>query len=276
MSSSACQYGCVDGRIFNAYTKEFEICPDCQEKRKKEAFETNTSEEKLSDRLGFSEVLNGIEYDFDNLLMDKENIEGESLRVVQEYLDNMYIKAKVGDFPKYSRLFNLGLKADLMRFVAPYLRECYIYGVKVAPLVSTLELCNLRIKAEREGEDPNAEWGKDYTHFINAEICVVIVDSGITMNGGQVLRGLMQARARYGKATYLFTDSKFTKPLNLIITDVKDTKHLAYVIGVKYRKDADVGEAGEQGTVAEKQEEVRENKQIETQLSTLSKPMNNL
>lgn len=244
---NACPYSCKDGKVYNRVSHKFEPCPHCTELRVKQV----RGEEKCEGGLSLSEYLKvperytGVSFSMDLLIPNKfqqSKLMPDSVEAVGDVLNMLISDATMGEVPRRTYLFNLGECADISAFVYPYMMRAYKAGLKVAPLVYSLELQRLRNKLERSFEDEDFrpsvmdKYGDNYDDYIDADICVTVLDTGASMKDLNAVRGVIDNRAEKGKATLVFTYAYFDRLFSLCSNGDEMSLRLATLVQVKYKR----------------------------------------
>ena len=248
LSFPDCPYGCVKGKLFNPYTKVSTPCPHCSEKREEVATGKlkDDDNKELYTYLKIPKSLWGIQFDKDKILPPsvQRYLTADSVKEVFDALCNLKSKLSVGEPPSYSMMFNLGREVNLVPLVYPLLMQSYIGGLLTAPLVTSSDLCALKVRYKSEPKPNNLQWGDWYSDYLDADVCVVSIDSGLTDYEQGVVKSLLYNRALQERATILITNSwgRVIKPLEASVDE--EVKYLAKVISVKYITDASLGNTG--------------------------------
>ena len=248
ISFSDCPHGCKNGKIYNPYTGVSIDCPHCTDKRIGMAtgkIKDDTGKE-LHEYLKVPKSLWGIDFNKDKILPPavQKYLTADSVSEVFSELDSLKAKLSVGEVPTYSMMFNLGREVNLAPLVYPLLMQSYIGGLLTAPLLTSSDLCALKVRYQSEPKPTNLQWGDWYSDYVDADTCVVSVDSGLTDLAQGMVKSLLYNRALKDKATILVTNSwgRVIKPLEA--TDGEEVKYLAKVISVKYITEASSGNTG--------------------------------
>lgn len=231
LSFEDCPYGCVDGKIFNSGLKRVEDCPYCAEKRKKAVQEVSSTEEKnIFDELKINEYYRGLDYTFDNVLINEGYLVEDSLKEVKDSLDLVYGNLSIGEIPNETLMYNLGGKANVFAFVYPFMLRAYKFGFSITPLLGNTDIVNAVYNLEHD-------YTREYTDYIERDLSVVLLSSGITYLGVRAVKGYVQDRAMRGKATIIFSQGVVEKHiLNLVSETGNGGLHLARLISVRYVK----------------------------------------
>lgn len=248
-----CPYDCTDGKLFVPSLRKLVPCPHCSEIRKKiargrvevktdkatEDGKTEAVSTNLLNILRIDSCYSGYTYSIEDAIPDMENMTDESVSEVRDRLDILMSKASLGEAPEFSLLFNLGAYADVLCFIYPYLIKCYTSGLRVTPLASTIELAQMRHEAEKSSYDSSADrkYGESYADYVDADICVLVADAGISLDGNYTIKGLMQARARKGKSTIIFTNAILPQVRGLY-GSIKNKRNIAELVTIEYKKTA--------------------------------------
>lgn len=250
-----CPYNCKDGKVYNRVSHRFEICPHCSELRVKQVRGEVECEGGLtvSELLRVPERYTGLSFNMDLVIPNRYQqmrLIPESVEEVGTVLNQLISDATMGEVPKRTYLFNLGDCADISAFVYPYMMRAYKAGLKVAPLVYSLELQRLRNKLERSFEDeefrPSVldKYGDNYDDYLDADICITVLDTGATIKDLNAIRGIIDNRAERGKATMVFTYAYFDRIFSLCSNGDEMSLRLATLVQVRFRK-ASTGQSSE-------------------------------
>lgn len=252
-----CPYKCSNGVLFNPYNSVTTPCPYCEEKRKEKIQNTQQEEDEKSiyEVLRITQQFTGSDYNFKRVIPDYavKYVTEESLETVEKFLNEFMLAIGIGEYPEHSIMFNLGKKANAESVIIPYMLKAYENGLKVAPLLDTVSLCKMRHDLEEYGYNFafSAEWGSSFNDYVNADICIVQIDTGVTQNGIDNVKGLMQLRATKNKPTYVFTNAWGSRIMDLCSEDEIKVKNLAYLVSVEYikkeKKSDEVDEPVQQG-----------------------------
>lgn len=242
VSFDDCPYNCQGGRIFNQATKSFVACPYCSQKRKEELSKAVVSDS--SDLGSVEKALNipksywGTSFQFDNIFRSRDFRDiftAQSLTSVKQQTDELINKVTLGELPDYSVAFNFGFRADIFGFIYPFLTKAYLGGLKTAPLVTGFTLSKLRLEAQtsfkldevselmEDYQRRDKKWGSRFEDYIDADICVVLLDAAATVADISSVRGLMMHRAIKGKATIIVVDC-YIKLVKQLLTDLSSSK----------------------------------------------------
>lgn len=248
-SFEGCPNNCDNGWIFNPYTHKRSLCSYCEQKRKHMVSNKATiegSHAKLSKLLNISDTLLGTEFDFDTVIPIEEQkmLQPTTVTKVRDIMKSLMQSASNGDELEESVMINTGARNNNMNFISAFMRRYYISGKTVAPLLTVPRLCTLRREYELCDLDRLKDNDIIYTDFINADVCVVIADSGINLAGVNAIRGLMQLRRLEDKATVVMSDSITKYMLELRNTTCIPYKHLARYYTVDYIQSAEDKTAG--------------------------------
>lgn len=238
-----CPYRCSKGILFHPRSHQESVCPHCSKLRKDVVYSTDISKDKESVEtlLGLQErVVGKAEYSFEALFREGlDKFESASLNSVKSDLDKLVSDLSLGDLPKYSMLFNLGSRVFEENFTNPLLVRAYLAGLKVAPLLTVHTIAKLRRSVESQ-DYATEDLMEKYTMFLEADICVVVLDEGITKSGIDLVQGFVYARGRDRKPTVLLTHSSVSDILYNFATDGDYFDYsVPKLIQVKYKKKSD-------------------------------------
>lgn len=260
----SCPYNCVKGVLFNPRTHQKTPCPHCAKLRQETLFnsgmEIAPSTEDIETKLSLKKRLCGkVEYSFDSIFRTGVSyMDSKSLSDVREFTDKLMGDISLGEVPKYSMLFNFGPKVYEENFVNPLLLKGYMAGIKVAPLLSAYKVAELRRHVESV-EYYNEEESKEYLSYLEADLCVIILDEGISKNGVDIVKGFVATRGRESRPTILLTHSNMREILYDFATteDYFDYTYPKLVsIAFKKKDTLNVGVKKSEPKVVEEQEEV--------------------
>lgn len=244
---SECPYNCKDGKVFNRLSHKLVPCPHCTELRARQARGEAECEGGLTinEYLRIPERYTGVSFNMDLVIPNKfqqSRLIPESIEEVGSVLTGLINDATLGELPKRTFLFNLGECADVSAFVYPFMTKAYKAGLKVAPLVYSLELQKLRNKLERSFDAEEFRpsildrYGDNYDDYIEADICVVVLDTGASVKDLNAVRGVIDNRAEKGKATIVFTYAYFDRLFALCTQGDELSLRLATLVQVRYKK----------------------------------------
>lgn len=237
-----CPYNCIKGVLFNPRTHQKTPCPHCAKLRQDTLFSTSMelqpTSEDVEAKLGIKKRLVGkLEYSFDAIFRTGTTyMDSASLSEVKEFTDKLMGGVSLGELPKYSILFNFGPKVYEENFVNPLLLKGYMAGINVAPLLSAYKVAELRRHVESV-EYYNEEESKEYLSYLDADLCVIILDEGISKNGVDIVKGFVATRGRGNKPTILLTHSNMRDILYEFAT-TEDYFDYTYpkLVSVSFRK----------------------------------------
>lgn len=238
LSFPDCPYGCVDGKLFNTGLRILEDCPYCKEKREQlvmsaETNESNETDIDLYTELNIPEYFRGIGYSEESLMPNLSNMDKESVDSVIDFLTEIYNRLNIKQVLSYSVLVNMGAKGNVFSFVYPYMLRAYKNGMTVTPFISNFDIADGVNKLESGVDNKYLDW-------LNSDISIVVVQSGITQGGVALVRGYMQERAKRGKSTIIFTNAVVSKYIyNTLCIGKEDATclYLAKYISVSYYSD---------------------------------------
>lgn len=240
VSFDDCPHKCTSGMIFNPYTGVSVPCPYCESKRKEKVnnIQSTKEEKSIYEILNITQPFTGSDFNIERVIPSyslKYYVE-ESYSLVCKFLDEMFTMIGIGEYLDYSIMFNLGKKSHVENLIVPYMLKAYENGLKVAPYLDVLTLCNLRRSSETSGFSFTHEWGSAYNDYVDADICFVYIDTGVTQVGLDNVKGLMQIRASKGKPTYIVTDYWRRGISDILSEDDEKCLNLAYLVSVEYKK----------------------------------------
>lgn len=253
-----CPYHCAKGVLFNPRTHKASRCPHCAQLRQEEVYDRLSSVDNtpVEQKLGLQErVCSKTEYSFDSLFRGSVNLlEESSLSDVKQQLDDLVSLVSLGDLPKYSMFFNLGSRVYEQNFVNPILIRAYLAGIEVAPLQTVYSIAKMRRSVESQNYEEK-ELVEEYENCLNASLCVVVIDEGVTKSGADSIKGFVYQRGRLGKPTILLTLSNATCVVYDFPTSEDDYDYcVPKMISVKYKKSGTASQerkAEEEKAVAE-------------------------
>ena len=241
VSFAECPNKCINGILYNPYSRVSQPCPYCEEKRKEELakYESNTDEKSIYEILKIQPSLSGDLFSMEMLIPEvaTKYLTKESLSEVEDTLSKMLSDITIGEYPDYSILFNFGKTCDASIFYVPFMTKAYRNGLKVAPLLDVLTLSELRINFEKFGNtlESSTEWGASLKDYLEADICIVTIDAGATPLGVGGVKGLMQLRALKGKPTYIFTNLWGKSIYEIHLKEPQYCCHVANLVEVIYQ-----------------------------------------
>lgn len=233
-----CPNRCIDGYVFDPYTKVKKICVYCANKRK-ELIKTNsvddTSKASIKELLNLPDYYLGYDFSIDSVFPEfgLKYLESASVDKMKELLTELMNKVSVGELPNRSYLINLGSKVYENNFIYPYLVRAYMAGVTVSPLVYSADLVYARKIMEEGISDDTLPF--KYRDLLKSDILVCIIDAGAVRNDIGAVKGLMQMRASNGKGTIIFTNL-WNKLIGDICDSEADSFNIARLCSVEYIK----------------------------------------
>ena len=243
-----CPNRCVDGFVVDPYTHKRSVCPYCEAKRKEVVRnslvdENNNKNIEQMLNLHILTSMSGYTFNPDIIIPEfaMKYLQQDSVNNVISIMKSLVEKVSNGILPDHSMLFNLGTKSCPNNFVYPYLINAYIAGLSVVPFLNVVDLQNLRkgyTWKEINGKDEKDIEFYDITFndVLRRDIFVVKLDAGCTKNDINFVKGLMQLRADFGKATIIFTEV-YNYDLNLLkAEDNAEFLHLATTYEVQYNE----------------------------------------
>lgn len=237
-----CPYHCTNGILVNPYKGVSIPCPHCEQKRKEKVtnLQSTVEEKSIYEQLRITQPFTGSDFNMKRLIPDYalKYIEPESVEVVERFLNEMFTMIGIGEYLDYSVMFNMGKKAHVDNLIVPYMLKAYENGIKVAPYLDVLTLCKLRRELETTGTNFSYtdNWGSSFNDYVEADICFVYIDAGVTQNGVDCVKGLMQIRASKGRPTYIVTDYWRRGISDLVSEEDEKCLNLAYLVSVEYKK----------------------------------------
>lgn len=265
-----CPNHCVGGYKFDPYTHKKQICGYCANKRshvvRRDIVDKNSGKtvaELLKLPLSFA----GKEYQADTVipLFARKYIDDDSLNKVLVELRNLMNNVSVGALPEYSIMFNLGKYACENNFIYPFLLRVYKAGLSVAPMLTSVELMQMRSLYE-SGLESN------FGEYLDKQVCVVVIDAGANYKEVMAVKGLMQLRANRELPTIIFTGYWQRFVWDLIADDEFSGYNLARLISVTYvdKEDSDLEKSDNEGKV------IRSNPRAKGTTEISSKDLNSL
>ena len=237
LSFSDCPNKCVDGYYVDPYIHNRIQCNYCMEKRKgvvRDSVRLDSSED-LSEKLNLPKSFTGYgKFDINEVIPSTsiKCMTPDSVSKVSERLKSMLDKVSAGELVEHSVLVNLGRKAFESKFIYSYLVRAYVAGFTVSPYTSTYDLIVLRSGAE----GGNVDKREKFDALLHTDVCVVVIDTGATIQDINAVKGLMQLRAHYDKSTLIFTNAwgSLKEIRDLCSEDGILCKNLAEVLSVEY------------------------------------------
>lgn len=230
-----CPYKCTNGMIINAYTRKKVICPYCQEKRAEKLNDVSyEDDDNLYNQLKIPFSFTGDNFSMDLLYTDSEinKFDKASLDLVRSKLEELISDASIRVTPSSSLMFNLGIKVKEYNFIYPYMLKCFKSGLSITPLLTSYDIVRLRNDFDR-GIVKNDKFGDNFNDYISSDICIVVIDAGVTDIGCNAVKGLMELRAYNSKPTIIFTKAIGAKIYDMCI-DNDYCFSLANLISIKY------------------------------------------
>ena len=241
LTSEKCPYNCVNGVIFHPRRHVETQCPHCAEMRKSKVYSISASQvddESIEKKLGIQERVCGkADYSFEALFREGiDKFEPASVTAVKEELDRLVSNLSLNELPSYSMMFNLGSRVFEENFVNPLLVRGYLAGLNVAPLLTVHKIAELRYKSE--SQDYSISDARDaYSALLEADLCVVALDEGITRSGIDLVKGFVYARGREHKPSVLLTHSSVKELFMNFATEDTDFDYcVPKLVQVRYKK----------------------------------------
>lgn len=197
-----CPNHCIDGYILDIYAHRKVLCKYCYEKRK--TLVANNLQDKdtgktVSELLNLPQTFSGLSYNKDLIFSDIKNLTKQSVDMVLDELQKLMSKIAVGDLPDRSLLINLGGKSYPVNFIYPYLMKAYKAGVTVCPMLTSTDII-------RERQLYNSGEESKFMSYIEKQVCIIVLDAGVTNNDINAVKGLMQLRGYRQLPTIIFTE----------------------------------------------------------------------
>lgn len=229
------EHGCVDGYVFDRNLKQKVPCEICKRERAEYAHKglvqlTNGDLISVYDYLGSKEYGLSERYSDEYIIgkADLYYLEPTTVQAFNKGLDIYLSYLLKGQIPKYSVMLYAGRHARLDALAVNILLSAYKGGLTIAPIVTYAKLLG-------KGLDPRVSNEEDL--YLDSDVCVAILTSGISNIGSMLFRGLMQERAVRGKPTILLLSDKYDFQYILRSLTTLDTPRLdlAVYLGVTYR-----------------------------------------
>lgn len=274
ISFGDCPYNCHNGVVFNPQTKVKQPCPHCSAKRKEIAKDMEKDDKSgltISETLRIPAVLTGVGFNEDEIILatEQKKMSEDSVQSVKETMLQLMNNVTLGVLPDYSILFNFGMKANMTGFVFPLLMKGYKAGLKCAPLVYAFDLVRLRLDYEENYlQHRNLPWGDSFLDYVDADLCVTVIDAGSSILDILAVKGLMQLRANRRKPTIIIAE-QWSKNVTPLCCDEKMFA-LAYCCSVVY------GRKGNTASMEQMTDLGEVPKMTSQQFSDLFKASNNL
>lgn len=195
-----CPYQCSpDGTYLDKRSKSFLQCPVHKQKRVKEARTGFTaSGESLAKILGFN--TEGLSDEVNTSLIIPKGelgfIESDSVKNVGDAMQDILNDLVLGEKPKKSYCFGLGVKGSLEQVAYPLLMAAYKTAQTVGRFITASEYRRMTV------QDDLIE---DTYELMSCEFLVVMVNEGCTKGDLSAIKGLMQIRASRGNPTIFVT-----------------------------------------------------------------------
>ena len=216
--------GCVNGFIFDPYTRTRTACPECAKRREQEVVD-GTVVKKLALPKGFTNTV----FDKDLVIskQDKERATPSSYEFVTQAMQDLIDTVIRGEKPQNSVLFYFGRAAHAQNFINPLLVKGYLAGLVTTPAIDAATLSKLRLHYEDGDKHENMRILSEYTEseavnyqdYMESDLCLVYMDAGATYIGINSAKGLCQLRAKRGLATILVTDGWTNSYYDMCIHD---------------------------------------------------------
>ena len=207
--ADTCPYGCTDGRLFNISIGKWQPCPHCADKLKQ------ISKGELLDKdgkdiysiLNIPKEFDDKGYNFEKVINDTDVLTPESVLRVNSKLREVYDKGVLGEAVRESVYFNLGKRYNIINYVFSFLCNCYKNGLTVSPYLDIPDIVELKSIADGINKDKTYEKtiGISYNSIKYSDICIVMIDAGVSLSGIYALKGLLNSRAKLGRGTIVFT-----------------------------------------------------------------------
>lgn len=228
-----CPYGCnPNGMLLDTISGKLVQCPHCSEK-KRELMRKGCVETEEDEILPLSTVL-GIEnqylsekFVYDVVIPDGEKIflEEESISWQSEESEKVYLDLSIGEVPKTSMCFGLGVKGRVDRFAYPMLAKAYIGGLSIGKFISCTEFCRLQLNTDESLDD-----------FYSPDFLMMLINEGCCKADLASAKGLMQTRALKGKPT-IFVSTWTVEACSVLLGFADDCDYfLAKPVFIKYKK----------------------------------------
>lgn len=241
-----CPHHCTKGILFHPRTHQMVRCPHCAKLRQEAVYSMDAQCDggSIESKLGLQErVVGKTEYSFESIFRRGTSLlESDSLSDVKEQLDSLISGLSLGELPKYSMLFNLGARVYEENFVNPILIRAYLGGIDTAPLQTVYSIAKMRRSAESQNYSDDKEIS-DYERCLEASLCVVVLDEGITRYGIDSVEGFVAQRGRVHKPTILLTLSTDSEILYNFATSEGDYDYSTpKLVTVRYKKQGSYAE----------------------------------
>ena len=232
VSFSDCPNKCSGGYIFNPYTHVRTICKFCADKRAlatKEDLPDKVSGKNISEILRLPKSYVGQSYNQDAIIpmSVRKDLVIESLNTTMNELRDLMNKISVGTLPETSILVNLGRHGCSNNFIYPFLIKADKAGLTVAPMLTALEVVNMRLEYENG-------YSKEFEEYLDKQVCVVVIDTGASTTTVRNVRGFMQLRAYKSLPTIIFTDYWGSEISSLTLEPEECSYSYAKLISVEY------------------------------------------
>lgn len=208
-----CPYHCDNGRVFNPFTREYEPCPACADKKQAliKGIDPETklrTGQDLKDLLGFTSRNLDEHVTISALIPPDEQkyIEEESITKIEEA-----IKTILKYVDTYSRLpnsycFGLGIKGDIEKFAFLLLARAYRAGYSISRFLSISEIHRWNsMDKTQELED-----------LVNKDLALILLPDGFRAAERDTAKGIMQQRGIKGHATIFLTTWKIESVSGLL------------------------------------------------------------
>ena len=244
LSFDDCPNKCRDGYYIDPYKHSKVQCEYCKNKRieitkNKVSVVDYKTNKNIEGTLNLPSSLNGMNYDFDSLFVasERKKFTEESVDLANQELNELMNNASIGLFPDYSVFINLGIRANHMNFIYPYMMRLYQNGVNICPLLTPIDIIELR---QEFSDNKIGNSSIKYTDLLKRSACIIYLDAASQSSSILTVKGLMELRALRGMSTVIVTGLYNSSSLELTTKDEK-IKNLAHIIEVIYEKKEDKG-----------------------------------
>ena len=213
-----CPNHCKNGKIFDFATHTETECEYCADKRRRMVQEGLTDEEygSVNKILKLPKTFRGYTLKADDLFNNFADglleYTDQSVADAKEEINKLLTNISAGIQPNYSLALQLPHLFNEYDFIATLLIRSYIAGFVTAPMITSIDLVNLRREYEN-GKTERAD-GLTYNYFINADTVVVYLDNGVTSQGLNAVFGFTNLRSTKYKPTIIIAKTKILKKEN--------------------------------------------------------------
>lgn len=243
VKTDTCEYHCDNGVYFDRVQRKRIQCPVHAKKR-----EEDVRTGYVEGNLNLSELL-GFEGDYFETTLDVEQLlsksqlgmlSKESIADLKDSVSKVNNNLLLGVSPDMSWCFGLDRTCRADKIAVPLLLSAYKAGLTLAPFISATDY---RVRTVREEALNRVNDTTDNFRdlYINVDVVVMLIPSGVSEGDVLESKGLMQSRAAIGKSTIFITSRPYEVMTEIIATDGDEpTKFIARPAMVRYQGSDDV------------------------------------